>query len=109
MPRNTTTAVAMKFVKAVVENLPSIFAATVTFELLLRATLLLFGHRPSVLSLLEHALWAYQPNEPESETQSHLFVYTRWAEEFGVEALLEDCERLAKDITQRVRDHRLGI
>ena len=58
-------------------KLLSIFGATITSELLPRAALLLFGHTSSALSILEHVTWAYRTNEPESETRSHLLVFTR--------------------------------
>jgi len=108
-PKNITPQSSVDVVETAVKKLPSIFATTVTSELLPRATLLLFGHTSSALSLLEHATWAYKTNEPEPETRSHLLVFTRWAEEFGLRALLEDCERLATDVTRRTRDDQLIV
>lgn len=108
-PEHIIPQSSMKLVRTAVKELPSIFAATVTSELLSRATLLLFGHTSAALSLLEHATWAYQTNEPESETRSYVLVLTRWVEEFGLQALLEDCERLVIDVTQRIRDDQLIV
>ena len=108
-PKHLTPQSSIAFLKSAVEKLSSIFAATMASELLPRATLLLFGHTSSALSLLEHATWAYKTNEPESETRSHILVFTRWVEEFGLQALLEDCARLAADVTRRIRDDQLIV
>jgi len=108
-PKSVVLQSSVEVVKAAVKVLPSIFAATVTSELLPRATLLLFGHTSSALSLLEHATWAYQMGEPEYGTRASILVFTRWVEEFGLETLLEDCERLAKGATQRIRDDQLVV
>jgi hypothetical protein len=108
-PKDLIPQSSMEAVKTAVKKLPSIFAATVTSELLPRATLLLFGHTSSALSLLEHATWAYQTNKQEAETRSHVLVLTRWVEEFGLHALLEDCERLVMDPSQRIQDDQLVV
>jgi len=107
--KNVIPQSSMEIMKTAVKKLPSNFATTITSELLPRATLLLFGHTSSALSLLEHVTWAYQTNAPEAETRSHMLVFTRWVEEFGLQALLEDCERLATDVTQRIQDDQLVV
>ena len=108
-PKDIIPQSSMDVLKTAIKKLSSIFATTVTSELLPRATLLLFGHTSSALSLLEHATWAYKTNEPELETRSHVSVFTRWVEEFGLQALLEDCERLAVDVARRIRDDQLIV
>ena len=109
VPKGIIPQSSVDILKTAIKKLSSIFATTVTSELLPRATLLLFGHTSSALSLLEHATWAYKTNEPEPETRSHVSVFIRWVEELGLPALLVDCDRLAADVTRRIRDDQLIV
>ena len=38
-----------------------------------------------------------------------MLVFSRWVKEFGLQALLEDCERLAIKVAQRIRDDQLVV
>ena len=90
----------LAFLRLAVDELANAYKAPI-HPLLPRPALFLFCHVASSLYLLEHAVWAVNGGEPESQTDVE--VFRRWVLEGGLSTAIENVRRTKNGQRDRIQ------